>query len=120
MADTFSRVVTRGEYRDAIIGWYPTYVSPAGYLIPLAQSSQDIPAGAGYGSPQIDALLQEAALSTDPAEQDALYTEVQQRLLDTYALVPLFQGQDTIVYRQGVTGVQVEANSWLHYETLAK
>jgi peptide/nickel transport system substrate-binding protein len=120
LTETFTRVISRGEYMDAIIGWTPFYASPGGYLIPLAWSTSPIPANAGYGSPAIDALLREAALTDDPAVRDARYLEVQQSLLDHFDLIPLFQGQNTIAYWEDVSGVLVEANSWLHYDQIMK
>lgn len=115
----FTRAVYRGEYIDAIIGWRPPLASPAGYLIPLAHSSQRIPGNGHYGSPQIDDLLRTAAQTTDAGQRDALYQEVQTLLLNDYALVPLWQGQDVIAFWADVSGVIVEANSWLRYDALA-
>ena len=120
LSETFTRAINRGEYADAIIGWTPLYASPGGYLIPLVWSDSSIPANAGYGSPAINSLLREAALTTDPAIRDARYQEIQQTLLEGYDLIPLFQGQDTIAYWGDVSGVLVEANSWLRFDRLAK
>jgi peptide/nickel transport system substrate-binding protein len=115
---TFTRAIYRGEYLDAIIGWRPPFASPAGYLIPLAYSTQRIPAAGGYASAEIDALLYQAALSTDPGEQQAAYQAVEALLLADYAILPLWQGQDVIAYWNDISGVLVEANSWLHYDRL--
>jgi len=117
---TFTRVIYRGEYFNAIIGWRPPFASPAGYLIPLAHSTARIPAAAGYSSDEIDALLEAAALADDNATREGFYEEVQRLLLEDYALVPLWQGQDMIAFWNDITGVELEYNSWLHYETLAR
>ncbi len=119
-ASTFSRVVYRGEYMNALIGWYPLYASPAGYLLPLVHSAGSIPANAGYARLELDDLLRQVSLNADPAEQDALYAAIQDSLRANFDLIPLFQGQDTIVYQTAVSGVQVEANGWLRYTALTR
>ena len=117
---TFTRTVLRGEYLNAVIGWRPLFASPAGYLIPLAHSTWPVPAGGGYASDAIDALLRQAALVTDSEERMTIDRAVERLLRDDYALLPLWQGQDVIAYREGVSGVMVEANSWLRYDTLVR
>lgn len=116
--ETFISAVNRGEYLSAIIGWRPPYASPAGYLVPLAHSESFIPQNAGVGSERIDELMVAASLSTDTATKRALYSEIQNELLDGYDLIPLWQGQDVIVYQNDVSGILVETNSWLHYDRL--
>ncbi len=117
---TFVRAVNRGEYLDAIVGWRPPFASPAAYLIPLAASASPIPTGNESGSTEIDALLLAAALSTDPAERDDFYRQAQARLAEHVTLIPLWQGQDVIAFWDDVSGVLVEANSWLRYDSLGR
>ena len=117
---TFVRAVNRGEYLDAIVGWRPPFASPAAYLIPLAASGSPIPTGNESGSAEIDALLQAAALSADPAERDSFYRQVQALLAEHFTLIPLWQGQDVIAFWDNVSGVLVEANSWLRYDSLSR
>ncbi|MBN1966211.1 MAG: hypothetical protein JW910_16305, partial [Anaerolineae bacterium] len=119
-ASTFIRAVERGEYLAAIIGWRPLFPSPAAYLMPLAHSSARIPRNSAYSNSDLDLILERAALSTDFDAQDTAYQEAQAHLLAAYTLLPLWQGQDTIAYQAGVSGVLVESNSWLHYDLLSK
>lgn len=117
---TFVRAVSRGEYLNAIIGWRPPFASPAAYLIPLAASGSSIPTGNESGNAEVDALLQAAALSTDPAERDDFYRQVQTLLAGHFTLIPLWQGQDVIAFWNNVSGVIVETNSWLRYDSLGR
>lgn len=118
--NTYISAINRGEYLGAIIGWWPHFASPAAYLYGLAHSSSPIPNGAGFESEVLDGLLEEAGTSTDPATRTARYTEVQSHLLENYDLIPLWQGKDVITYWQDVSGVQVEANSWLRFTSLTR
>ncbi len=118
--ETFTRTVYRGEYLSAIIGWRPPFASPAGYLLPLAHSGWRIPDGAGYASVAIDNLLRDAALAAGPDERALAYQAVERLLLADFALLPLWQGIDVIAYRENITGITLEANSWLRYETLSR
>jgi peptide/nickel transport system substrate-binding protein len=117
---TFISAVSRGEYTSAIIGWRPHYASPGGYLVPLVQSDRPIPANANYGSDAIDQRIIDAALSTNADTQAALYLDIQAELLAGYNLIPLWQGKDVIVTHSDITGVVVEHNSWLRFDSLTR
>ena len=117
---TFISAVNRGEYLSAIIGWRPHYASPAAYFYGLAHSSSPIPNGAGYASPELDALLESAGLTHDPTAQAAVYTNLENALLANYDLLPLWQAQDVITAWQDIQGITVEANSWLRYDLLSR
>jgi len=120
LTSTFISAINRGEYLGAVIGWRPAFASAAAYFLPLVRSDSPIPAGAGYGNAALDVLLRDAALAPDARQRAALYSAVQAEILAGHDLIPLWQGKDSIVYREGITGVQIEHNSWLRYDSLAR
>lgn len=120
LTQTFIGAINRGEYLCAIIGWRPAFASPMAYLVPLARSDSPIPAGAGYGSATIDRMLLELGQITDEQQQAALYGAIQQEILTGVDVIPLWQGKDVIAYNEAITGVLLERNSWLRYDTLSR
>lgn len=120
LTQTFIGAINRGEYLSAIIGWRPAFASPMAYLVPLARSDSPIPAVAGSGSETIDRMLLQLGLTTNEQQHAALYSAIQKELLTDVDVIPLWQGKDVIVYNEAITGVQVERNSWLHYDALSQ
>lgn len=117
---TFVRALERGEGQAFLFAWTPIVPDPAAYLGPLAHSDSLIPRNAGYASDDKDALLDQAALLDDPAERGALYREAAGLLLRDYDLVPLWQDHIQIAARDGIQGIQLEPNSFLHYDLLVR
>ena len=71
-----------------------TVPAPSGYFANLAQVTDD----------EVDATLEEAARITDADERTALYTQVQQHVLEGFYLLPLYDQQNHFLTR-GVQGV---------------
>ncbi|QGH69637.1 ABC transporter substrate-binding protein [Pseudactinotalea sp. HY158] len=95
---------------DAVSAPY-TKVGPDVLRI-LYHSSGLTPAPSGYfanhaqiDDPALDALLEEAAAATDPAERASLYTRAQQLVLEGYYILPLYDQQNHFLVR-GATGVR--------------
>lgn len=73
-----------------------TVPAPSGYFANLAQ----------VRDPEIDAALDAASASLDPEERAALYEEVQQRLLDGYRLLPIYDQQNHFLVSDRVEGMR--------------
>lgn len=70
--------------------------APSGYFANLAQ----------VNDPAIDALLTEAASTSDPAERAAQYEEAQQLILGGHYLLPLYDQQNSFLLSTKVQGVR--------------
>jgi len=70
--------------------------APSGYFANLAQVSD----------PEIDALLTEAARVSDKTERAALYTDAQNRLLEGFHLLPLYDQQNHFLMAVDVQGMR--------------
>ncbi|MGO3147771.1 MAG: ABC transporter substrate-binding protein [Leucobacter sp.] len=68
--------------------------APSGYFANLAQ----------LNDPKLDALLNEASNTLDESARTSLYEEAQQRILETFTVLPLYDQQNHFLMR-GVTGV---------------
>lgn len=78
----------------------------------LYHSDSTVPAPSGYFAnlsqvtdPELDALLEEAARTTDPDRRAELYTEAQRRVLEGYYILPLYDQQNHFLTR-GVSDVK--------------
>lgn len=69
--------------------------APSGYFANHAQVSE----------PEVDALLQQASQTTEPEQRADLYAQVQQRVLEGYYILPLYDQQNHFITR-GVRGVE--------------
>lgn len=70
--------------------------APSGYFANLAQVSD----------PEIDALLTTAARTTDADERSDLYADVQDRILEGFYLLPLYDQQNHFLLRSDVVGLR--------------
>lgn len=77
----------------------------------LYHSSGTVPAPSGYFAnhaqivdDELDAILDEAARITDPAQRGELYAQAQAHVLEGYYILPLYDQQNHFLTR-GVTGV---------------
>ncbi|MGU3411611.1 ABC transporter substrate-binding protein [Microbacterium sp. M1A1_1b] len=75
--------------------------APSGYFANLAQ----------LDDPDVDALLQRAAQTSDRSERAALYEQAQQRILASRTVLPLYDQQNHFLYRSAVHGIQTTAVS---------
>jgi peptide/nickel transport system substrate-binding protein len=119
---TFLRALERGEGQHSLVlfAWTPIVPHPDAYLHFLAHSSEPIPAHGKYASQQIDAMLDEAAVLDDAAQQGKRYAQAAQLLLRNYDLAPLWQDHLQVVARDDIGGIQIESNFLLHYDQLVR
>ncbi len=86
------------DFSNALIGrrlpafslsWIADYPDPANFLEALFHSrSPDN--YSGYSNPEVDSLLDKAAVEQDPDRRAQLYLQAQQQIIDDGVLIPLF------------------------------
>jgi ABC-type transport system substrate-binding protein len=74
-------------------GWIADYPDPHDFLDILFRCNS-LQNHTRYCSPDVDELLDQAALEEDPAQREALYRQVEQTVIDDAPWVPLFFGVD--------------------------
>jgi peptide/nickel transport system substrate-binding protein len=114
------RMLEDGDEQLGMFAWTPIVANPHAYLYPLTHSSNPIPANGRYASPQIDALLDDAALATDPAEQGEYYREISDWLLEDNAMLPVWQDHLQVAAWSDIEGILLEPNYFLHYDRLVR
>ncbi|MEP7286624.1 MAG: ABC transporter substrate-binding protein [Chloroflexota bacterium] len=115
---TFYDQIERGTFRLALVGWTPIVPHPDAILRPLLYSKGQLAAGAQYHNPTVDQVLDQAALTTDPATQADLYNQVQTLAAQDVVAIPLWQINQPLVSWESVSGIVIEPNYLLHYDTL--
>jgi peptide/nickel transport system substrate-binding protein len=110
--------VQDGTFQLALVGWTPVVPHPDAFLRPLLHSKGQLAIGAGYANPTVDRLLDQAALTADPAQQSALYGQVQSIALQDVVAVPLWQSRQWLFAWDNVQEITVEPNYLLRYDRL--
>lgn len=85
------------------IGWVADYPHPQDFLDVLFHSGADSNYGE-YSNPEVDALLEEAAVEQDSSLSLALYQQAEQLLVEDVACLPLWFGQNYVLVKPYVTG----------------
>jgi len=109
------------EMEAFLLGWYPDYIDTDNYLYPFYHSS-----GGGWGPfpnpPNIalEALLDDAKTSSDPAVRKAIYEQAQKIIADDARIVPLWYGIQFAAWKNYVSGVVLGPDLNIRYENIQK
>jgi peptide/nickel transport system substrate-binding protein len=105
---TFYSDVTRGAFQIYALRWIGSNEDPD--IFRYAYASGSFPPSGGnrgrYSNAQVDALLTEAAASSDRAVRKKDYVEVQQILAEELPGIPLWYPNNEVVHTQRVEGVR--------------
>lgn len=100
-----------GENKYDLVSAPYTKVGPDVLSI-LFHSSNTVPAPSGYFAnhaqvkdPKLDALLEAASATTDPAQRKEKYTQAQKIVLEGHYILPLYDQQNHFLYGQELHGV---------------
>ncbi|MFN8473019.1 MAG: ABC transporter substrate-binding protein [Anaerolineae bacterium] len=85
---------------------FPPYADADAYFFGPFHTSQQIKGynGTFYGNAETDALMQKGRTTTDPAEREKIYKQLQQRLLDDTAALFVANPTSIVAYRNNVNG----------------
>ncbi len=117
---TYVKQLREGQMMLALLGWYPDYLDPDDFLTPFLHSGANKWTGSGYYNPEVDKLLDEAAVLTDQQKRAELYRKVQEILAEDCPIIPLLQGKLYIVAWKNVHGIKVGPTMLLTYSTMYK
>ena len=85
------------------MGWVADYPHPQDFLDVLFHSSADNNNGE-YSNPEVDALLEMAAIEPDSQLSLALYQQAEQKLVDDAACLPLWFGRNYTLVKPYING----------------
>ncbi|MFN8526361.1 MAG: ABC transporter substrate-binding protein [Chloroflexota bacterium] len=100
--DMSQRMQLYGYYR------FPPYADPDAYFFGPFHTSQQIKGfnGTFYGNSETDALIEKGRTTSDKAQREAIYKQLQKRLLDDVAVLPIANPASIIAHRAWVKGYQ--------------
>jgi peptide/nickel transport system substrate-binding protein len=91
-----------------LYGYYrfPSYADADAYLFAPFHTSQQVKGYNGnfYGNPETDSLIDRGRTTTDPAERDQIYKQLQKRLFDDTSSLFIANPTSIIAYRTAVKG----------------
>jgi ABC-type oligopeptide transport system substrate-binding subunit len=100
----YSKAARQQHGQMVLYGWCADYPDPQNFLDILYHTGSDYNVS-GYTNPDVDMLLEQARVDSDPAKRLELYQQVEKMLLGDYAAVPLDTDINTIMVKPKVKGV---------------
>lgn len=90
---TFLQDVNQKRFQMFSIAWGADYPDPQNFLEILFHSASE-GNNTGYNNPQVDALLEQAAVERDPAARLQMYQDLERQILDDAPWVLLWNDED--------------------------
>jgi oligopeptide transport system substrate-binding protein len=84
----FTQAAHDGHGQMVIFGWCADYPDPSNFLDILFHTDSDLNVS-GYTNPSADELLDQARIEPDQSTRLDLYNQVESKLLDDYATIPI-------------------------------
>ncbi len=116
----FAEAVQHGDAPSAVFALSPLVTHPGYYLYALLHSDGMLARGGEFGNTEIDALLNQAALESDPTVQAELYRQAQALIQPENIIAPLWQDTLTVLAWNDIGGITLEPNFFLHYDLLTR
>lgn len=87
--ETFSYIIKEERDEITIGGWVADYPDPENFLDVLFHTGSQAN-DSGYSNPALDVLMDKARVEQDPAARLKMYQDLEQKLIDDAATVPLW------------------------------
>ena len=100
------------------LGWVADYPHPQNFLDVLFHSGADSNYS-DYSNPEVDALLERAAVESDYNQSLRLYQQAEQLLVEDAACLPLYFGQNYILVRPYVKGYNLNPQGFAMLNTVS-
>ena len=117
----FLRDLNERRYPFFSAGWIGDYPDSQNFLDLLfhSGSSQN---HTGYSNPEVDGLLEQARVETDPERRTALYREAERLIVADAPWVPLTHGAVNVLVKPHVRGYRATGaiSPWLHHVALER
>lgn len=101
--DQYSEAAFTDQYPAYQLGWFPDYPDPDNYLTPFYSSESFL--NIHYNNKEVDRLLAEQAASTDQAEREEIFQQIQEIAAEDVPIIPIWQGNQVAVTQPGISGV---------------
>jgi peptide/nickel transport system substrate-binding protein len=96
-----------GDFQATLSPWTPDYPDVDTYAGPFGRTDTAAAGRVGYSDPEMDTLLDQALAELDPTKREALYVQIQEKMIDAAAFIVLYQPVDRKAARAVVQGATV-------------
>ena len=96
-----------GDFMATISPWTPDYPDVDTYAGPFGRTDTAAAGRVGYSDPEVDALLDQGLSELDPAKREAIYVQIQEKMIDAAAFIVLYQPVDRKAARAVVQGASI-------------
>lgn len=102
------------------MGWFPDYSDADNYLAPFFQIDNFL--GNHYVNQDVTDMIQEQAVTIDPAARTALIEQIQDAVAADLSTVPLLQGAQVAITGADISGAEdtLDASFKFRYGALSK
>jgi peptide/nickel transport system substrate-binding protein len=114
----YSEDRTADVYPAYQLGWFPDYSDADNYLTPFFLTNNFL--GNHFSDAEVEQMILEQAVTTDPAERQQLIEDIQARMGVLLSTVPLLQGAQVAVSGTDIDGVVLDASFKFRYAPLTK
>jgi len=114
----YSEDRTADVYPAYQLGWFPDYTDADNYLTPFFLTNNFL--GNHFSDAEVDQLILDQAVTTDPAERQQKIEDIQARMGELLSTVPLLQGAQVAVSGTDIDGVVLDASFKFRYAPLTK
>ena len=87
-------------------GWIADYPDPQDFLEVLFHSGNQYNIG-GYSNPELDSILEQAAVESDPAQRMQMYRDAEEIIVRDAAVLPLYFGRNYMLIQSYVQGYEL-------------
>jgi len=100
----YSEVSAQDQYPVFQLGWFPDFPDADNYTAPFFVDGGFY--NSHYSNDRINQLVAQARASTESAEREQAYAEIQQIAAEEVPTIPIWQGKQVSAVVEGVSGVE--------------
>lgn len=106
-----------GDFDVFLLGWFPDYFDSDNFVFPFLHSASGGTASFGnyYQNATMDGLIEDQGATADPAARAPLFDEIQTGLAWDAPYIPLFQGEQQVVFRPNISGIVLDPVQFFRY-----
>lgn len=102
--DRYTEAAFTDQYPSYQLGWFPDYVDADNYVASFYSSASFL--NDHFENKEVDDLIATERATTDQAEREAAFVRIQEIGAEEVPIIPIWQGSQLAVVRDGVEGVQ--------------